>query len=88
VLFCDLVDSTTLSGQLDPEDLREVVRTYQHVCSELITRWDGHITQLLGDGFLVYFGYPQAHENDPHRAVRAGLGILAAMANLHARLKC
>src|SRR2546426_6452963 len=79
VLFCDLVDSTKLSSQLDPEDYREVVRVYQQVCSEVITRFDGHIAQLLGDGLLVYFGYPVAHEDDPHRSVRTGLGILAAM---------
>ncbi len=83
VLFCDLVDSTALSGQLDPEDLRDVVRAYQQVCSEVITRFEGHIAQLLGDGLLVYFGYPQAHEDDAHRAVRTSLGILEAMGDLH-----
>src|SRR5262245_53204109 len=87
VMFCDLVDSTVLSGQLDPEDLREVVRAYQKVCSDVITRFDGHIAQLLGDGLLVYFGYPQAHEDDPQRAVRTGLGILAAMGELNSRLQ-
>jgi class 3 adenylate cyclase/predicted ATPase len=87
VMFCDLVDSTALSGQLDPEDLREVVRAYQHVCSEVITRFDGHVAQLLGDGLLVYFGYPQAHEDDAQRAVRAGLGILATMEDLSSRLR-
>ena len=79
VMFCDLVDSTKLSSQLDPEDYRDVVRAYQKVCSEVITRFDGHIAQLLGDGLLVYFGYPQAHEDDAQRAVRTGLGIFAAM---------
>src|SRR5438128_6409890 len=87
VMFCDLVDSTKLSSQLDPEDYREVVRAYQRVCSEVITRFDGHIAQLLGDGLLVYFGYPQAHEDDAHRAVRAGLGMLAAMEDLNTRLQ-
>lgn len=58
VMFCDLVDSTKLSSQLDPEEYREVVRAYQQVCSEVITRFDGHIAQLLGNGLLVYFGYP------------------------------
>jgi TOMM system kinase/cyclase fusion protein len=87
VMFCDLVDSTKLSSQLDPEEYRDVVRAYQRVCSEVITRFDGHIAQLLGDGLLVYFGYPQAHEDDAHRAVRAGLGILAAMGDLNTRLK-
>src|SRR5262245_39836064 len=72
VMFCDLVDSTKLSSQLDPEDYRDVVRAYQQVCSEVISRFAGHIAQLLGDGLLVYFGYPHAHEDDPHRAVRTG----------------
>ena len=78
-------DSTTLSSQLDPEEYREVVRAYQRVCSEVITRFAGHIAQLLGDGLLVYFGYPQAHEDDAHRAVRTGLGILEAMGDLNAQ---
>src|SRR5713101_516607 len=87
VMFCDLVDSTALSGQLDPEDLREVVRAYQRVCSEVITRFDGHIAQLLGDGLLIYFGYPQAHEDDAQRAVRTGLGIIEAVGHLNKGLQ-
>jgi adenylate/guanylate cyclase family protein len=83
VMFCDLVDSTTLSGQLDPEDWRDVVRAYQTVCTTVIQRYEGYTAQLLGDGLLVYFGYPQAHEDDAHRAVRTGLGILAAMEDLN-----
>src|SRR5262245_6917595 len=67
VMFCDLVDSTRLSSQLDPEDWRDVVRVYQRACAEIIQRYDGHIAQLLGDGLLVYFGYPQAHEDDAQR---------------------
>jgi len=86
VMFCDLVDSTTLSSQLDPEEYREVVRAYQQVCADVIQRYDGHIAQLLGDGLLVYFGYPHAHEDDAQRAVRTGLGILAAMGDLNSRL--
>src|SRR6266446_8395840 len=86
VMFCDVVDSTKLSSQLDPEDYREVVRAYQATCTELIRRYDGHIAQLLGDGLLVYLGYPHAHEDDPHRAVRTGLGILAAMGDLNKAL--
>ena len=78
VMFCDLVDSTKLSSQLDPEEYRDVVRAYQRVCTDVIQRYDGHIAQLLGDGLLVYFGYPLAHEDDAHRAVRTGLGMLAA----------
>jgi class 3 adenylate cyclase len=87
VMFCDLVDSTALSGQLDPEEYRDVVRAYQTACTEVIRRYDGHIAQLLGDGLLVYFGYPQAHEDDAQRAVRTGLGILAAMEDLNTRLQ-
>ena len=87
VMFCDLVDSTRLSSQLDPEEYRDVVRAYQRVCSKIITRFDGHIAQLLGDGLLVYFGYPQAHEDDAQRAVRTGLGILSAMEDLNTHLQ-
>ena len=86
VLFCDLVDSTVLASQLDPEDYREVVRAYQAACTVVIERYDGHIAQYLGDGLLVYFGYPQAHEDDAQRAVRAGLGLVEAMGVLNARL--
>src|SRR5215471_10581078 len=87
VMFCDLVDSTKLSSQLDPEEYREVIRAYQQVCSEIIQQYDGHVAQFLGDGLLIYFGYPQAHEDDPQRAVRTGLGILAAMGDLNTRLQ-
>jgi class 3 adenylate cyclase len=86
VLFCDLVDSTALASQLDPEDWREVVRAYQETCTKVIARYDGHIAQYLGDGLLVYFGYPQAHEDDVQRAVRAGLGMVEAMSQLNTRL--
>jgi TOMM system kinase/cyclase fusion protein len=86
VLFCDLVGSTALSAQLDPEDLREVVRAYQATCAKVIARFDGHIAQYLGDGLLVYFGYPLAHEDDAQRAVRAGLGIVEAVGQLNAHL--
>jgi class 3 adenylate cyclase len=87
VMFCDLAGSTPLSEQLDPEDLREVVRAYQQMCAEVIERFDGHIAQLLGDGLLVYFGWPQAHDDDAQRAVQSGLSILAAMDGLNARLE-
>jgi class 3 adenylate cyclase len=86
VLFCDLVDSTALSSQLDPEDLRQAVQAYQDTCAKVIARFEGHIAQYLGDGLLVYFGYPLAHEDDAPRAVRVGLGILEAMAQLNTRL--
>jgi class 3 adenylate cyclase/predicted ATPase len=87
VLFCDLVDSTTLSRQLDPEDYRDMVRAYQQVCTEVIDRFDGYVAQLLGDGLLVYFGYPHAHEDDAQRAVRTGLGILEAVEALNPSLE-
>jgi class 3 adenylate cyclase/predicted ATPase len=86
VLFCDLVDSTALASQLDPEEWREVVRAYQDTCAKVIARYEGHIAQYLGDGLLVYFGYPQAHEDDAPRAVRAGLGMVEAVGQLHTRL--
>jgi class 3 adenylate cyclase/predicted ATPase len=87
VMFCDLVGSTPLSEQLDPEDLREVVRAYQQTCAEVVQRFDGHIAQLLGDALLVYFGWPQAHEDDAQRAVRTGLGMLDAMSTLNTQLE-
>jgi len=77
-MFCDLVGSTALSAQLDPEELRKVVRAYQEACAAVIRRYEGHIAQYLGDGLLVYFGYPAAHEDDAQRAVHTGLGIVAA----------
>jgi class 3 adenylate cyclase/predicted ATPase len=87
VMFSDLVDSTKLSGQLDPEDYRDVVRAYQATCAEVIHRYDGHIAQHLGDALLVYFGYPQAHEDDAQRAIHVGLGMLDAMQALNTRLE-
>jgi class 3 adenylate cyclase len=78
-MFCDLVGSTALSERLDPEELREVLRAYQQLCTEVVQRYEGHIAQYLGDGLLVYFGYPLAHEDDAARAVRAGLGIVKAL---------
>jgi TOMM system kinase/cyclase fusion protein len=87
VLFCDLVDSTALAGQLDPEDLREVVRAYQATCAEVIQQFEGYIAQYLGDGLLIYFGYPQAHEDDAQRAVRASLEMLNALQALNTRLE-
>jgi class 3 adenylate cyclase/predicted ATPase len=86
VLFCDLVGSTQLSGQFDPEDLRAVVRAYQEAAAEVIQHYAGHIAQYLGDGLLVYFGYPQAHEDDARRAVHTGLGMVQAITTLNTRL--
>src|SRR5215470_17120341 len=87
VLFCDLVDSTVLATQRDPEELREVVRAYQDTCARVIARYEGHSAQYLGDGLLVYFGYPLAHEDDAQRAVRAGLGMIEAMGQRNTRLE-
>ncbi len=79
VMFCDIIGSSTLSEQLDPEDLRDLMKYYQGVCAEVIRRHDGYIAKYLGDGVLVYFGYPMAHEDDAQRAVRAGLEIAEVM---------
>jgi hypothetical protein len=73
VMFSDLVGSTALSARMDPEDLREVISAYQGCVGELVGRFGGFVAQYMGDGVLVYFGYPQAHEDDAERAVRAGL---------------
>jgi class 3 adenylate cyclase/predicted ATPase len=86
VLFGDLVDSTKLSALLDPEEYREVVRAYHETCAGVISRYGGHTAQHLGDGLLVYFSYPAAHEDDAQRAVRTGLEILAGLQSLNARL--
>jgi class 3 adenylate cyclase/predicted ATPase len=86
-MFCDLVGSTALAEQLDPEELSEVLRSYQNACSAAIRSAGGHIAQFLGDGILAYFGYPHAHEDDASRAVRAGLGALRAVAELGRRLR-
>src|SRR5215510_10654502 len=86
VLFCDLVESTALASQLDPEVWRDVVHAYHEVCAKVIACFEGRIAQYLGDGLLVYFGHPQAHEDDAPRAVRAGLGIIEALGQLNTRL--
>jgi class 3 adenylate cyclase/predicted ATPase len=86
-MFCDLVGSTKLSEQLDPEELREVVKRYQEVSANAISRFEGNIAQYLGDGLLVYFGYPLAHEDDAQRAVRSGLEIVKEIDQLNDRLE-
>ncbi len=86
VMFCDLVGSTALSAQLDPEELRDVVRAYHETCASAIRRYGGHTAQHLGDGLLVYFGYPTAHEDDAQRAVRTGFDILLGLQQLNDRL--
>ena len=89
VMFCDLVGSTALAASMDPEDLREVISAYQKCTAETVRRFDGFVAKYMGDGVLVYFGYPQAHEDDAERAVRAGLELIGAVAglNLHTSLQ-
>ncbi len=84
-MFCDLVDSTALSRRLDPEDLQDVIRRFLDACSQTIGRFNGYIAKYMGDGMLVYFGYPHAHENDAERAVHAGLAILDTVKALQSR---
>ena len=85
VMFSDLVGSTALSARMDPEDLREVISAYQKCVAETVRRFDGFVAKYMGDGVLVYFGYPQAHEDDAERAVWAGLEIVAAITALKAQ---
>jgi len=80
VMFCDLVGSTQLATQLDPEDLQQLVGDYHQTVATAVRPFAGHVAQFLGDGVLVYYGYPQAHEDDALRAVRAGLAVLDAIA--------
>jgi len=85
IMFCDLVGSTALSVRFDPEELREELRAYQNAVSGVVARYDGFVAKFMGDGVLVYFGYPRAHEDDAERAVRAGLEIASAVASLETR---
>jgi class 3 adenylate cyclase len=91
-MFSDLVGSTALSARMDPEDLREVISAYQKCVAETVSRFGGYVANFMGDGVLIYFGYPQAHEHDAERAVRAGLelvaevGVLKTHASLAARV--
>ena len=82
VMFCDLVGSTALSARLDPEDLRGIITAYHRCCTELVERNGGFVAKYMGDGVLAYFGYPQAHEHDAERAVRAGLDLVEAVPKL------
>src|SRR5271156_53929 len=84
VMFCDLVGSTALSTRHDPEDLRELIGDYHGAVAVTVGRFDGFIAKYMGDGVLIYFGYPQAHEDDAERAVRAGLEVVTAVAGLKA----
>src|SRR5438876_7959050 len=82
VMFCDLVGSTELSARLDPEDLREVIAAYHRAVADVVGNLDGFVAKYMGDGVLIYFGYPRAHEDDAERAVRAGLGLIDAVVRL------
>jgi class 3 adenylate cyclase len=82
VMFCDLVGSTALSARLDPEDLRDVIAEYHRAIAEVIAKFEGFVARYMGDGVLAYFGYPQAHEDDADRAVRAGLAAVEAVREL------
>ena len=81
-MFSDLVGSTALSARMDPEDLREVISSYQKCVAGTVQRFGGFVAKYMGDGVLIYFGYPQAHEDDAERAVRAGLELIAAVSAL------
>jgi class 3 adenylate cyclase len=89
VMFSDLVGSTALSARMDPEDLREVISAYRKCVADTVRRFGGFVAKYMGDGVLVYFGYPQAHEDDAERAVRAGLELISALSGLktHAPLQ-
>jgi class 3 adenylate cyclase len=86
VLSCDLVDSTRISALLDPEDWRDIVQRYRNSAAAIVEGFGGRIAQYLGDGILVYFGHPRAHEDDAERAVRAGLEIVRGMPSLNTEL--
>src|SRR5829696_3950355 len=85
-LSCDLVNSVELSERIDPEELRGILATYRRVCTSVVRRFDGHVHDYSGDGIMVYFGLPTAHEDDAQRAVRSGLGIVEAVGQLSRRL--
>src|ERR1700747_1207811 len=82
VMFCDLVGSTSLSTRFDPEDLRELIGEYHRCVADTVARFAGFVAKYMGDGVLIYFGYPEAHEDDPERAVRAGLATIDAVGGL------
>ncbi len=84
VMFCDLVGSTALAERLDPEELRDLMQAYRKACGEVVARYDGHVAQYLGDGLMVYFGWPSAHEDDAERGVRAALEMVQAVKGVSA----
>jgi class 3 adenylate cyclase len=85
VMFCDIVGSTALSTQFDPEDLRELINAYHKAVANTVSRFDGFVAKYMGDGVLIYFGYPQAHEDDAERSVHASLAVIEAVAKLSGR---
>jgi len=87
IMFCDLVDSVGLSTRLDPEDLRDVIGAYHRACARSIDQYNGYVARYLGDGVLIYFGYPEAHEDDAGRAVRAALDLVQMVARLNDELE-
>ena len=86
VMFSDLVGSTALSARMDPEDLRDVISAYQKCVAETVNRFDGFVARYMGDGVLVYFGYPRAHEDDAERAVQAGLELVRVVTALSLKI--
>ena len=89
VMFCDLVGSAALSVQLDPEELREIIRSYQETCAAVIEQFGGHLGRFIGDGLLIYFGYPESHEDDAERAIQAAFGLIEATSRLsHSHVSC
>ena len=84
VMFCDLVGSTALSQKLDPESLRDLMRAYSEACVSVVEKYGGHVAQYLGDGMMIYFGWPQAHEDDAERTLRCALDILTAVKTVDA----
>jgi class 3 adenylate cyclase len=88
VMFSDLVGSTALSARMDPEDLREVISAYQKSVAETVQRFGGFVAKYMGDGILIYFGYPQAQEDDAERAVRAGLELIGAVSGIESNAPC
>ena len=87
VMFCDLADSTGLASALDPEELQGAIKRFQRLCGQIIDRYGGYVAQFLGDGLLVYFGYPTGHEDDARRAVGAALEIVSAVQSLGSELR-
>ena len=86
VMFCDLADSSALSDSLDPEEFSDIIKQYQTACADVVEAYGGYVAQYLGDGILIYFGYPRAHEDDPRRAIYGALGCIEAIAKLHKKL--